>query len=170
MAYNDESAMKNEPKRAKVGEVVRELDSSSDETIVYFNKLTGEFILVSDEDERLVESDYDDEDVPDWQKDYLPKVREALESDECIALPDRFEIHEWAIMRDFSVSVSEQRVSEGLFEALRGKGAFRRFHSQVRAFGVENDWYQFRENAFQRIAIRWLEENDIPYDVDEGDA
>ncbi len=30
--------------------------------------------------------------------------------------------------------------------------------------GLENAWYSFREKALQQKAIRWLEENGIPYE------
>jgi len=29
--------------------------------------------------------------------------------------------------------------------------------------GIEEDWYSFRQEAFEKIAIDWLEDNKIPY-------
>jgi hypothetical protein len=60
---------------------------------------TGEIVTVTDEDRHLVEDgDLDEDDLPEWQRESLPKVREALESGDFLALPDQFGIHEWAIM------------------------------------------------------------------------
>jgi hypothetical protein len=164
--------MEQKPKtvRVTVGDVVREMEVVDDDIVVYFNTRTGEFVPVSGEEARLVESDFADDDLPDWQKDLLPKVQEALESEDYIALPDRFEIHEWAIMRDFSASLDDEEVSTRLLNAIHGSGAFRYFRDLIREIGIENDWYRFRDEALSRIAIRWLEENGIPYNVSETDT
>ena len=94
----------------------------------------------------------------------LPKIKEALESEHCIPLPDRFEIHEWSIMQDFGESQSDPEISGRLLDTIHGPGAFRFFKAELRNIGLENAWYSFRENAFQQIAIRWLEGNGIPYE------
>lgn len=30
-------------------------------------------------------------------------------------------------------------------------------------FNIQEDWHRFRDRAFEKIAIGWLEENGIPY-------
>jgi hypothetical protein len=154
----------------KVSDVVQEMEVPSDTITVYLNKRTGEFVPVSEEDEMFVESDRGDEVLPEWQQDIMPKIREALESEDYIALPDQFEIHEWEIMRDFSTSVEDQEISDRLMDAIHGPGAFRYFKDQIRVFGIEDEWYRFRGKALEGIAIDWLEANDIPYYSSVGDA
>ena len=144
-----------------VQDVVRELEVP-DEATVYLNENTGEFVLVTDELEGALDRDI--KDVPEWERDLLPKIKEALESEHCIPLPDRFEIHEWSIMQDFSESQSDPEISARLLDAIHGPGAFRFFKAELRNIRLDNAWYSFRENAFQQIAIQWLDENGIPYE------
>ena len=33
----------------------------------------------------------------------------------------------------------------------------------INLLNVEDAWYEFRNKAFERIAIDWLEENQIPF-------
>jgi hypothetical protein len=46
---------------------------------------------------------------------------------------------------------------------IRGSGAFRRFKDAIRRHGIEDEWYQFRDQALEEIAIEWLESNGIAY-------
>ena len=147
--------------KVNVQDVVNELEVQDDAT-VYLNKNTGEFVLVTDELENALDRDI--EDIPEWERDLLPKIKEALESEHCIPLPDRYEIHDWEIMRHFSATQSNPAISGRLGDAIHGKRAFRSFRAELRKMGLENAWYSFRENALQQIAIRWLEENGIPYE------
>ena len=147
--------------KVNVQDVVRELEVQDDAT-VYLNKNTGELVLVTDELERALDRDI--EDVPEWECDLLPQVKETLESEHCIPLPTRYEIHDWEIMRHFSATQPNQAISGCLGDAIHGKRAYRSFRAELRNMGLENAWYSFRENAFQQIAIQWLEENGIPYE------
>ena len=150
--------------KVHVLDVVSELETQGDGA-AYFNKNTGEFLLVTDEDKSAVYRDI--EDIPEWQRVLLPEIKEALESEHYIALPDRFEIHEWNIMRDFSESQSNPVISKRLVEAIHGRRAFRSFKVELSKMRLVEAWYSFREKALESTAIRWLEENGIPYEPDE---
>ena len=47
------------------------------------------------------------EDLPDWQQEMLPKVKEVLNSEDFIPLPSPYEIHEYVIMEDFCHTVED---------------------------------------------------------------
>ena len=40
---------------------------------------------------------------------------------------------------------------------------------RLNRFGLAESWYQFRQEAFERVAIDWLKANGIPYTEGEGD-
>ena len=141
--------------------VVAQMEIQGDGT-VYLNTNTGEFLLVTDEDKSAVNQDI--ENLPEWQRELVPEIKEALESEHYIALPDRFEIHEWKIMQHFSESQSNPVISKRLVEAIHGRKAFRSFRTELARMRLDNEWYGFREKALEPIAIRWLEENGIPYE------
>ncbi|HWQ70233.1 MAG TPA: UPF0158 family protein [Patescibacteria group bacterium] len=144
-------------------DVVEEMDILNDGWTAYLNRRTGEFVTVTDEDRRLVEAGEDSEDLPEWQRETLAKVREALESDDCLALPGKFEIHEYRIMEHFSLGVEGAGVRETLLQAIRGRGAFRRFDEVIHEHRFAESWYTYRQQALEDIAVDWLEANGIAY-------
>jgi len=144
--------------------VVNEMDIPSDEMTAYINKKTGELFTVSEEETRIIEAgNEDDEFIPQWQKEILPKVREVLESDDFVALPDKFEIHEYSIMERFCLSLPDEALQNELLHAIRGSGAFRRFKAAIYRKEIQDDWYRFRNEALKRIATDFLESEGIPW-------
>jgi len=93
----------------------------------------------------------------------MPKIRAALESDRFLELPDRFDIHEWSIMERFSRAQNIEQIRGELLNAVHGAGAFRAFRSAIRRLGLEQSWYQFRDEALAEIARSWLEEHKLQY-------
>jgi hypothetical protein len=103
------------------------------------------------------------DDVPEWQRELLLKIRVVLQNDCFLELPDRFDIHEWSIMEEFARGQDNDRIRQELLDAIHGAGAFRMFRGLIRRLGIEQSWYQFREKALTEIARDWLEEHKLPY-------
>jgi hypothetical protein len=145
-------------------EIVDAMDLPNEEWVSYLNPKTGEIVTVTDEDRRLAEDqDLDEESVPEWERESLRIARAVLESGDCLALPDKFEIHEWALMERFSNSQARGDRRDALLDAIHGAGAFRMFRSTIRRLGIEDEWFAFRQSAFEDIAKDWLEAHEIPY-------
>jgi hypothetical protein len=145
-------------------DVVDAMDVPNNEWVSYLNPKTGEIVTVTDEDRRLVEDeDLDEADLPEWQRESLPKVHEVLQSGDFVALPNKFEIHEWAIMEQFSSGQASDARREELLDAIHGRGAFRSFRSAIRRLGIEDDWFRFRQLAFEEIAKDWLRAHDVSF-------
>src|SRR2546428_10912968 len=133
-------------------DVVDAMDLPNSDWTSYLNPKTGEIVTVTDEDRQLVEDeDLDEANLPEWQRESLPRVRAALESDDFLALPDKFEIHEWAIMERFAISQEREARRDALLDALHGAGAFRRFRSAGRRPRLEAEWVRVRQSAFEGI-------------------
>ena len=145
----------------KIG--VAELEFISDEHHVYLDKRSGEFVSLTDEDLRDVESDESFDHYPDWHKELTAQAKEVLGSDHYIELPSKFDIHEYQIMEQFIYSIESEELSDRLLREIRGRGAFRRFKDMAFRYGIECDWYRFRAQALEKIAIEWLEDNGIPW-------
>jgi Uncharacterised protein family (UPF0158) len=142
--------------------VIEAMETTSDDCVSYLDPDTGEIIAVTEEERLLAEAE-SLEDVPEWQREMLPKIRAALGSERFLELPGRFEIHEWSIMDEFSRAQGSERIRQELMDAIHGAGAFRTFRSAIRRLGLELNWYQFREEALREIARNWLEEHKLPY-------
>ncbi len=144
-------------------DIVDAMDLPNDEWTSYLSSKTGEVVTVTDEERDLVEDEeLDETDLPEWQRENLPKVRQVLESEEFLQLPDKFEIHEWSIMERFS-NGQVSGVREALRDAVHGAGAFRSFKNAIRRLAVEEEWFRFRQAALEEIATAWLETHNIPY-------
>ena len=143
-------------------EVIEAMEITGEDCVSYLDPEAGEIITVTEE-ERLLAEDESLGDVPEWQREMLPKIRAAMESDRFLELPDRFDIHEWSIMDEFSRAQDNERIRQELADAIHGAGAFRAFRSALRRLDLEQSWYKFREEALAEIARNWLEEHKLPY-------
>ena len=158
------------PVPVKLSDIIDEMIISSDEASSYLNRVTGEIVLVTSEEANVAEDPEDWDLLPGWQQEVMPKIKEALESRDYLKLPGKYEIHEWSIMEEFAHSVDDEEASDELLTALHGRGAFRYFKDTVRGLGIQQDWYDFRDEAFKEIARDWLVAHDIPFVEDAADA
>jgi hypothetical protein len=147
-------------------EVVGEMDLVTENGHSYVNKLTGKLITFFDEDVEVVESGEDLSDYEDWQKETFAEIQQALSSDDYIELPGKQDIHEYAIMENFCLSVENSNMREMLLANIRGAGAFRRFRNAIIRQGIEKDWYRYKDQAYKQIAIQWLGDNGMAYTDD----
>jgi len=147
--------------------VVDEMDILSDTLTAYLNRRTGELRSLQDDEVILAEDDIDLKDLPEWQRDDIPLIREILESEDWIPLPSSYDINEWSIMEAYSHSMESPELRAELLRSIQGKGAFRYFKDTIRRHGIEEEWYRYRKSAFEEIAIEWLEANEIVYSRDK---
>ncbi|MGD9163869.1 MAG: UPF0158 family protein [Chromatiales bacterium] len=149
--------------------VVEEMDVFGDEMTAYINRKTGELFTLDDEVARYVEEGEEESDfIPDWQQEILPKVKEVMESDDFVPLPDKFEIHEYSIMERFCHAAEDDDLRDTLLNAIRGRGAFRHFKDAIQRQGIQDSWYSYRNDALKRIAADFLEGEGIAFVDDSG--
>lgn len=83
-----------------------------------------------------------------------------------LRLPTKFEIHEYHIMEEF-IWTLENKKSNKLENAIRGKGAFRRFKDMVFCMGISQQWYDFQAEYYRKLAITWYKSHNLEYIVGE---
>ena len=145
-------------------ELVDELIVVTDEHHIFLNKVTGKIITLTDEDISIAESGEDIEEQRDWQQDIFEQAKEVLSSGNYLELPNRSDIHEFAIMDKFCLEFPDERIGDELLEKIRGGSvAFRRFKETIYRFGIEKDWFEFQNKAYKGIIVSWLKSNNISY-------
>lgn len=150
--------------RVKLSEIILGMESQFHESSSYLNKKTGEVVIITDEEFFEAEKGDSLEKYPEWQQGIIKVAREILEDDEKYEpLPSRFDIDEYSIMERFCLSIKDERISESLYNAIKGTGAFRLFKDGIHRFGVADDWYKYRDQELKKIAIWWCEKNKIEY-------
>jgi len=151
--------------RVKLSDIIEGLEFQSDESSSFLNKKTGEVVLMTDYAMRAAEDNEPLEDVPDWERDLVAIAREILaESGQYISLPTKFDIDEYSIMESFCISLDRQEIGDILYDLISGSGAFRRFKNAIYKYGVEEEWFKYRDNAIKEIAIEWCRENNIKFE------
>jgi hypothetical protein len=146
-----------------LSDVVEALEIAHDEMSSFVSKRTGEVVTLSHEVMHLAEAD-STEDLPAWQEEELRLAKDVLGSSDWLALPSKFEIHEWDLMNRFGQSLSVPAQSEEVLDAIRGSRAFGVFKSTLRRLRLEEAWFAFKNAAFEDMARSWLEENELEID------
>jgi len=148
-----------------LSELIDALESQSDESQVYLNKNTGELIYLTEEDIQAVEDNVPLDDYPEWQQETIEKARIIFGTSSGIflQLPGKWDLHEYDIMENFTHTVENLELADNLNNAIRGKGAFRRFKDTIHEYGIQDHWYTYRGNALREIAIDWCREQNIEY-------
>ncbi|MBQ9609931.1 MAG: hypothetical protein IJV15_10885 [Lachnospiraceae bacterium] len=81
------------------------------------------------------------------------------------SLPSKFDIHEYSIMQQFIWNLPEGKIQDIMENAIRGRGAFRRFKDNLYRYGIEKEWYAYQEKAYKNIAIEWCEMYGFSYEL-----
>jgi hypothetical protein len=147
----------------KLQDILEGMDFQSDEQSSFLNLTTGEVVFITDEELRAAENDEPPEDFPEWQHDAIRIAGEIIETDHYLPLPDRFEINEYRIMERFCLSIDDADMRDDLCDAIRGRGAFRRFKDRMQVYGMAEEWYRYRDAALREIAMAWCEAHGIAY-------
>ena len=165
-------------------DLVGELQILPNEGTAYLNKVTGKIIMFTDEDVEMAEAyeemeeEFEEENEENGDEElalemeYYQEVNRILAADaDYLKLPTRFEIDEYEIMERFCLTYPDGKIGEILLQKIKGAGAFRRFKDTIYEYGVEDDWFKYRDDAYKEIAVAWLESNDIAYaqDMDQGE-
>jgi len=150
----------------RLSDIVDALEMQFDESSSFLDLDTGQVETVSHDLLREAEECGDQEkpSLPEWQKQEWETAKQVVSTDRFRKLPTKFEVHEWAIMQDFSRSVESDRIREDLLRALHGAGAFRNFKGALRRRGIEPAWFAFRAEALRQIALDWCEEHQIVWE------
>ena len=112
----------------------------------YYNIETGEVVWISEFDPSITAKEAEDIEE-NWDK-YIP-------------LPSQYDLREYDDMEEFAKNYPNEIISQELLRAITGRGAFRRFKDRCYDFGIEKEWFSFRDKVLKEKAIRWCIENEL---------
>lgn len=135
--------------KVKLDDVIEAMESANEEACYFYSVKDEKIILLF---ECMVEDEKNQE---------LYEYIKEFGDDNYISLPDQYDIHEYSIMEDFIETVASQRKQNYLYNAIRGKKAFRRFKDAIYELGIENQWYKYRDKQYEKIAREWCEKYNI---------
>ncbi|WP_332696454.1 UPF0158 family protein [Halalkalibacter lacteus] len=129
---------------------------------VKLEHIVGEIVCVSSASLWIAEDEEEFDHLPEWQQDEVKLAYDIVESfDKYASLPTSFDIHEYDMMERFCYSLSDQKKQDILLNAIRGKGAFRRFKDDVYRLEIAEQWYDYRDHCYKEIAKEFCKSNNI---------
>lgn len=137
--------------RVSLDAVVEAFSYQSERLAAYVDLDTGEV--------RMLFLDRDAYDS-DGMHELYDKPRAEYESCRSLLLPKPDSSEDYRIMRGFA-DCRDEIVRERLLRAIEGRGAFKRFKNEVSKLGLEQQWREFRNEAYRDIARDFLEASGI---------
>ena len=131
-------------------ELTEAFDLQSDYHLFYVNRISGKILSVM-EPEEMGEDDESEFD------------RSVLDTIEYIPLPSRWELNKYEILKEFVFSLESNKMQKDLTQAIKGKGAFRRFYTAIHAYKIQDQWYEFQKERLREIAVKWCDDNHLAY-------
>ncbi len=150
---------------AKLSQLMMALELPSEEYQNYFDRQTGRVVMAQDAILSALEEG-DDEVLADLVEEGNKEmeVSKAIANDNgsrFLSLPDQFDFNEYEQMERFISSLKNKKAAEQLWRAINGRGAFRHFKDTIHSLGIQDQWYQFRDEAMKQFIMEWAEENDV---------
>jgi hypothetical protein len=98
-------------------------------------------------------------DLPDWIRDAVVVVAQVDHGlgTRFLEVPERDPRDGYEDMQAFIASVESPDLQEWLYEAIRGRGAFRRFKDVLGRYPHEQQrWYVFKDARLRERVLEWL--------------
>ena len=153
------------PKEIKLEDIVEHIEMASDNGRSFLNFETGDIVYVSDEIFEIADGIEDVEDpdefndCQDWMVDDIKIAYDILFGAEHYAqLPDQNDIDEYSMMEKFAIDYPDEEISDELYNAIKGRGAFRYFKDTLLRYGIRDNWFRYRDEQIKSIALEWLNE------------
>jgi hypothetical protein len=142
----------------------------------FLDRETGQVLMVTAEDHEHLEAMVEEAEeafdlelalaesgLPDWQQEGV-RTADFVETHigRMISIPQDATYVDHDVMRDFIETIEDRRLQNQLFQAIRGRGAFRRFRDILSQHLMEEQrWYAFEENRLMQQIADWLAEEGI---------
>ncbi len=127
--------------KVKLEDIIEAMEFAGMETEYYYDIQNEKVVM-------LLDGMVDGEDNPEFFEDYIP-------------LPGQYDINEYRIMEEFIYELPAGKNQDVLARTIQGRGAFRRFKDKLYDLNLEKQWYQYREEAYEKIARQWSERHKI---------
>jgi hypothetical protein len=146
--------------------IIEALEMADDSISSYLDVETGKVHSITEEEFDLAEDPQTAiEDLPNWQREAVTLARsiQKQEDERYMALPDKFDVHEWAMMDRFSMTLRDAQMRNDFHGGIRGAGAFRLFKRLLTEYDLWDAWNRFKQVELRQMAIEWCKENGITY-------
>ncbi|MBL7978502.1 MAG: hypothetical protein JNN12_09180 [Bacteroidetes Order II. Incertae sedis bacterium] len=148
----------------KLDDLVRGLELSLRQLLVYLNPTTGQVAAITPEAFHAAEKGGSDS-GKGWEQMETRLAAEILDNADWMRLPTRQDVDEYDIMHRFvrNVVVNEAKIDE-LNRVLQSGLAERRWEMVVTGLNLADDWQRFRRQMFRRAMKNWCAIHELDYE------
>ena len=129
----------------RIEDIINAIATSAKDTEYYYDVETGDLEMTIDGDV-LGNSDID-----------------LTDDERYIKLPDRYEIDEDRMMRDFANHADDPSMRQKLLDGISQDDSYQTFRDLVQDMNISVHWDRFREGVFRQAAVDWCIYNGITY-------
>ncbi|CAG7652163.1 hypothetical protein PAESOLCIP111_06471 [Paenibacillus solanacearum] len=150
-------------KPVKLDDLVGEIELQIDDTLSFINTKTGEVITLMREEIGAAEDEKPLESFPEWQRENIEKAISIIEDEEGVYVDFSLknDFNEYEIIQDFIGTLEDDDIREELYDAIQGRGAFRRFKDSIIEQSVDKLWFKYKESKIKELVIDWCKEHEI---------
>lgn len=144
----DPKERKGRMKKAQIrlSELLDAMEMADNTSVTVLDAQTGE-LHYYDEMENIIDGDSASEE----------ELEAISDSDRYIPLPGQYQIDEYSIMEDYVNALPEGAYQNDLYDAIQGRGAFRRFKDRISDHDDWNRWDRFRLAELEQKGREWAE-------------
>lgn len=129
-------------------DIVNELELISDDGLSFFHKLSGELIHISSYE------------LKNLSKAKTNSSNESFTKADYLKLPTKNEINEHNLMLDFLRNNPNKSISEEVTNLEKDHNTnYWQLRNVILHYNIGNEWYKYKREAFQKIAIDWCKKN-----------
>jgi len=153
----------NAKKPVRLDDLVAEIETKIEDTFTFIHVTTGDVITLTSEEYSAAEDEQPLEKFPIWQQENIENAIRIIE-DEDGAYVDftlKHDYNEYETIENFIGALEDGDIQKVLYEAIQGRGAFRRFKDGIIEHGIDNQWYRYKESKIKELVIAWCKEQDI---------
>lgn len=126
----------------KLEDVIEAIDFANMDTEYYYDTRNERILMIFD---GMVDGENNSELIEDIQEGFI---------EDYIPLPAQYEINEYQIMKEFIYELPGGKNQDVLARAIQGRGAFRKFKDKLYDLNLEQQWYSYKDSAYEGIARR----------------
>ena len=129
----------------------------------YYNKNTGVIMYIEDSSSATYKADdiHNLDNFEEWEKELILSLHDFRENpNDYIQLPSHEDINEYGMMIEFCNNIENIELRDKI---LNSKDSFRELRQSIENEGLINKWYDYREDAERKLAIKWCNDNNIEY-------
>ena len=134
-----------------------------EELIDWFDEIQNyEYIVYDKKDNNFICIDLKMMSMQEYEE-LIDKIEDD-EEERYYYLPSLYVFHDSELIEEYINGVKNGKVQEELEDKFYSKGKYRRFKETLREYGIEDDYYNFREKYLENMAIEWCKKNNIEYE------